>query len=686
MAKKPEGTAEVAPDQRQLTSIQAARIGALANIDAKQLQGKTIADISARLKWQIHPELFLFRRICGKVVKKDPVTGTAYPVPFATVIVEDTDCNFLSYFPKTWPWGWFFPLFCKREVLATVQTDKCGNFCVWVPRFEIDWILRWRKQRICFPDVFVRPTIKDLIPIEEIPRPPRPGPDPGPLATLATLPPSVIEAVAGPAGAQLARRLNELQHARLFGAPAAALEDLLEVRAFDAELPPPLPEEFRRVLSGHADVAAEKKRGTPQDAITAAIALQAGVDRKAIANFDIHRYIGPFRRCFDIYTPEWQLLFDVPDITFRVTQDTNGDGTEETIYSESYFDVRWNAGAIPDVTLVASAIAKESHLCDTPDVICGTVPAILFAGLMPLTDTAYFDAATGYAKRPNRPIPPSGPRPDAQTPFLRVLQLYGCVNVQNAQFYRVLLSSDDGASFSAITGLSWNLYPIPSGPPLSVTSDSNGWYPVLPNPTDFHPSRMVLEWPTPSIGKFVLKLELGNAGKNVINTSANVAIRVDNTNPTVLFNTLKWKFAAEPDSAFDAAGRNLLAGSCPTIHRGASPQAIEVKFEVTIAAPHLRNGSIYVITCGSGALAPMDPPTPHTAHWHETVTDNSEFLHGRYHIAASHAEGAYRFGCIAISRAMNPAGSDNGHLLDWLYDSPAYAYVQPEIHVAIVNA
>ena len=43
------------------------------------------------------------------------------------------------------------------------------------------------------------------------------------------------------------------------------------------------------------------------------------------------------------------------------------------------------------------------------------------------------------------------------------------------------------------------------------------------------------------------------------------------------------------------------------------------------------------------------------------------------------------FGVRANSRAMNPAGSDNGHLADWFYD-PIYRYSQPEIRVAIVNA
>jgi hypothetical protein len=35
-------------------------------------------------------------------------------------------------------------------------------------------------------------------------------------------------------------------------------------------------------------------------------------------------------------------------------------------------------------------------------------------------------------------------------------------------------------SFNAITGLSWNIYPIPPGPVHTVTPDASGWYPVLP--------------------------------------------------------------------------------------------------------------------------------------------------------------------------------------------------------------
>jgi hypothetical protein len=62
-----------------------------------------------------------------------------------------------------------------------VTTDECGEFCVWVPRWDIDWILRWRRERFCFP--FERPSIIDLledlpIPVERVPRRPWPEPDP----------------------------------------------------------------------------------------------------------------------------------------------------------------------------------------------------------------------------------------------------------------------------------------------------------------------------------------------------------------------------------------------------------------------------------------------------------------------------------------------------------------------------
>ena len=106
----------------------------------KELVGQTVANVLDKHRWIIDPPLVLFRKICGQVVRKDPVTGVEYPVPFATVHVEDTDCGLVWYGPPGWKWGWFYPLFCHREEIATVKTDECGRFCVYVPWFDIDWI------------------------------------------------------------------------------------------------------------------------------------------------------------------------------------------------------------------------------------------------------------------------------------------------------------------------------------------------------------------------------------------------------------------------------------------------------------------------------------------------------------------------------------------------------------------
>ncbi|MEP6730738.1 MAG: hypothetical protein ABJE10_08875 [bacterium] len=675
---------EVAPDQRKLTERQSQKLSSMTGISAKEITGVTVAELSDKYKWRIDPSLLFFRRICGRVVKKDPISGIEYPVPFATVTVEDTDCSLIAYFPPNWQWGWFYPFHCRRETLATVHTDECGNFCAYIPWFDIDWILRWRRARICFPIIFQRPWLRDLLDRPELHPIPKDhiGPHgPGPVERLATLPRAAIEALTGSAGRKLAERVQSAQVARGFGAKPTLDQNSLNVRAFDEELPPPLPPEFQQARSGAANVVANK--GTdPHAAVRSTIATHVGVEAKALEQLDLNRFIGPFRRCIDILLPQWQLIVDVPDITFKVTQDVNGDGIEETIYSEGYFDVRWDAGAIPDVTLVASSIAKESHTCDTPIVPCKNTPELLFAGLMPITDPAYFDDVNGYAKRPNKPKPPMLPRPVAETPFLGVLQLYGCVSVPGAAFYRVLASTG-GGPFTAITGLSWNIYPIPFGPPHTVTPDASGWYPVLPNPNDFHLGNMVLEWPTPSLGKYTLKLETGTPTKAHLGFGNVVAIQVDNTAPNVVFTKLSWKFSTEPDTMLDDPSRNLLV-PCPTIRRGAPARDIEVQFETHVNAHHLRDTALYSHGCGGGSFTLLTSPAD-TVHWHETVGDNSVNLSGRYQLLATTLEGAYGFGCQADSRAMNPAGSDNGHLLDWNYD-PIYSYVTPEIEIAIVNA
>jgi len=677
----------VSPERQKLTAMQTQRLASLANVDRAELEGLTIAQASERLKWIIDPQWFWFREICGKVVKRDPVTGGEYPVPFATVNVQDTECDLISYFPVRSPWTWHFPIFCRRETIATVKTDQCGNFCVWVPRFEIEWILRWRELRLCFPVIFNRPMLKDMIPpLQETPVRAPGHPDPGPLHALTSFSPSMIEAIAGKAAGQLADKVTRLQASQSLGAPNLLSADLLNRRAFDTELPPPLPPEFHHALGGRAAAA---EGASAHDGVRAAVALKLGVEPSAIANFNPSRFMGPFWRCIDIFVPEWLRIFEVPDISFEVTQDING--VQQVIYDDP-FGTDWTTN---NVTLIASPIAVATNACGAPPVECGDTPAILFAGEMPLDNAAYFNEATGYVLRVNRPANGDGSvtpvesdltRPPAQTPFCETVQLFGCVNVEvegvAAQYYRVL-QSFNGGPYAPITGLSWNIFTFPGGTPVAISADAAGWYQVLPNPDDYHPARMVLEWPTPFLGECTLKLEVADGLKNPIAQSAPVPIQVDNTAPSINFTTLSWKFVGAPDSSLV----NLLAAPCPIIHRGVTPQDIEVVFAANVMANHLRDSSIGVSGCGGGVfvLEPMVPGTE-TYHWHTSPGDNAVLLNGRFTLAASADDGCYSFNCEANSRAMNPSGADGGNLIppDW-YEDVVYLYAYHTVSVAVIS-
>src|SRR6266508_1897625 len=129
------------PDQIPITSLQAARLASISGVSAKDLAGSTVAEIADRFRFVIDPELLFLRRVCGRVVKHNPLTGVDEGVPFATVHVLDTDCSFFGLFPVESPWAWLFPVFCTTEEIGSTLTDACGNFCVWIPKWEIDWIL-----------------------------------------------------------------------------------------------------------------------------------------------------------------------------------------------------------------------------------------------------------------------------------------------------------------------------------------------------------------------------------------------------------------------------------------------------------------------------------------------------------------------------------------------------------------
>jgi hypothetical protein len=673
-AKAAKDDSRLDPDRQPLGEIAAGRLAKLSGLSMKDLVKRPLADLAEIHRFKLDPQLFLFRRICGRVVKRDPATGALLPVPFATVHVEDTDSSFLGWFPAGFPWGWHFPLHSRREVIGTATTDACGRFCVWVPRFDVDWVLRWRTQRICFGTIFERPSLADLLDrlegidppvLDRWPDPPIPRPDPPPLLRDGGF---ALRRAAELVGRETAGLLARAESARAFGAPGEALSARLAATPI-AAAPPALPKGFGE---GARDIGQR---------IPPAILKQFRPDR----------WIGPFRRCTTVLLPEWVPLLDVPDITFRVTQDVNGDGEAETIYSEGFFDVRWNAGAIPEVTLEASSIALAGISCDVPPVICGTVPAVTFAGLMPLVAppapaAPYHDAGTGYARRPNRPrasgLDPARlsdlPLAPAEAPYCGTLQLYGCAEIGGAAHYRLLYRQDGGPQVP-FTGLTWPRHRVTGGALQTVweAADGQGWYPVRPGAEGWHPANLLLNWPTGSFanGLYEVTLQTGNAAKAVLATAPPVSFRLDNSVPTAQFLQLRWRVAGGIWSA-------PLELVCPVIRRPAGAD-IEIELRWLASARHLRSAFLRGGGCGGGA--PVLISTEASAeHWHTAPGDNAVARVAIFSLPGSALQGAYAFSLDVASRAFNPAGGDGGFEADWLYD-PVAIHVVPSLPVAVVN-
>lgn len=303
MKKQPEPN--LVPDKRPLTQSQASRLAAVTGIAAEEFAGKPLVEISDKFRWRIDPEIFLFRRICGRVVKRDPSTGAEYPVPFATVHVDDTDCSFLGFFPVQNPWAWFFPYFCRREEIGSTTTDGCGRFCVWVPRFEIDWILRFRRERICFPDIFVRPSILDILKtLEEQPvvRPHGPDPDPGPLFTKGR--PQLLQRAEQILGRDVAQRLGAIEAGITLGSSAAQRQQILDGAAFPQQLPPPVPAEFKQ--------AALRSGGEQHKVVRDTLAARLNLNPKVLEKFNFAHCVGPFLRCIDIYESDIGNVTGIP--------------------------------------------------------------------------------------------------------------------------------------------------------------------------------------------------------------------------------------------------------------------------------------------------------------------------------------------------------------------------------------
>lgn len=690
---------EPAPDQRKLSALQAQRLAAMSDVDAKELVGLTVADISDKYRFRIDPQLLFFRKVCGRVVKTDPVTGVDYPVPFATVNVEDTDCSLLGYFPTGSKWSWYFPFRCHREVIATAKTDACGNFCVWIPRWDIDWILRWRQQRYCFPIAFERPSLRDILDdLRPVPKWPPVGPGPVELPQITSG--LEIRQLEHQLGRTTVDRLLRLSTGARFGELNTDLVDALDSPALSQRIAPPLPKEFR--AHPRPVETTGKAMREHHELIRDTLASHTQLDPSALDGVDLRRYIGPFKRCFDVFVPVWQPIIDVPDITFRVNQDTNGDGVEETIYSEGYFQVRWNAGAIGPITLHANQTAVAGQLeCQHQGVPCGDEPAIVLAGVMPVNgDATLYDSGNGYVLRANRPHTGGGLAPDAvpgpaSTPFYGNVSLFGCIRTNpQATRYRLAYkySDDDGATFTSyqpVTGREWWLYRLNAGTGLgeyrNITPDSDGWYPINiagdSNANPFLPRDKVLDWPSNyyANGRYVMKIELGDNVGNVLQGSDEIAFNIDNSAPSAALS-VEWKRVGQSDAAFQ-----LLAGACPVVRRGSVPQDLEFRVTMAVAARHLRSAELTAGDCGGGAFVPQMVGT--TFHWHQNAADNTETLQERYRLSAGALQGTYSFGGVVIGRAMSPTGYDNAHLLPTPFEyDPTDVHINPHFPFSVIDA
>jgi hypothetical protein len=310
---------------------------------------------------------------------------------------------------------------------------------------------------------------------------------------------------------------------------------------------------------------------------------------------------------------------------------------------------------------------------------------------MPLVNPAgpadpYHDAASGYARRPNRPHPSGAlvdplPNPLAEAPFTRVLQLYGCNRIAGASFYR-LRYRFNGGPLAPFVGLTWPVYRVVGGVLQShwPVSDGAGWYPILPAADNWFPDLLLLEWNTNAFadGLYTVQLELADAGKNPVGApSAAVSFRVDNSKPVATFTQLRWRKAG-------AGAFQPLPLTCPLIPRGVAPSDIEIEVSYSVSAAHLRSVSLSGGGCGAGSPSLISPIST-AQHWHTAPGDNAAVNTAVFALSAAEPQGAYSFSLFASSRAFNPSGGDNGHLADWNYD-PVYNYVIPTLPVAVVNA
>ncbi len=667
------------PATHVLSSRQADRLAALAPVPAAKLAGQRLTDVAEKLKSVIDPGLLAFRKICGRVVKAD-AAGNELPVPFATVTVFDVDLGLLAWSPADSLFSWFYPFNVRRERLAQVTTDECGRFCVWVPRFDIDYYLRWRLERQCYLGWLRRPTVEDLLRAREVI--PRPQPDPGPLKIDEHL----LVHAARVIDPKAVAKLREVSLLKRPGPVMTRVDPALARAAFPQQTRPPLP-------SGGREVFDAKLR--------AKLAARVGVPAEMLAKLDPKRAYGPFLRCREIVVPQWSPVLDVPDISFEVTQDVNGDGQPEVIYSEGLFEVRWDANNIADVVLRADAIAVTSTSCDVPDVNTGGDVAILFASNYPLqvagNPSDYHDGVSGYAKLPNRPDAdgvPGGTRTEpAYAPFVGSFYLMGNAERPGATHYRVHHQVDGGAT-SYIGGSFGPLMKVVGSAlqQLVVTPVGGQWYPIVPRAAGWTPVGILAPVSEGGDHLHSFHLEFGvQAADGTVNVVANSAtppvnLQIDATGPTVEFQAFQWR---QPDVS--PVWQTLPIADCAVVARQGGGR-VQFRLALRVSADHLRDFAVGASGCGGpGPLLIGEArdglpaaAADAAAHWHTGADDNAHTRELFYELAPGAPAGCYHFSVFAATRAFAPTavviGADP--TVAWRIDS-APVYAQPGLTVAL---
>ncbi|MGH1488189.1 MAG: hypothetical protein ACRBK7_02150 [Acidimicrobiales bacterium] len=659
-------------EDRRLTGRQAKFLSEESGMAAKKLARMKVSEVIDELRFVIDPQLLTHRKVCGTVVRVNPETGQKEPVPHATVHVEDTDCRMFGFFPQQNPWWWWgWMISCKRETLATVSTDECGRFCVLIPRWDIDYVLRLRRRWVCPP---VRPQLNDLL--ARIPEPRIPIPEPPVFTRPPLIGPAPINGprpLAAPANVDLGHGdvfEKEMMLGSVLGSRAPMIESQTEVMLGEAGADPFQRPVFEAPMAAPLDGAA-RKRAVQSLGKDAAKALEAAP-------------LGPFLRCHSVFSLEWSPIIDIPDISFRVTQDIDGDGDEETIYNEGLFQVRWNDNDNSDVELIASTSAKSTPVCGLEEVACQDTPAILVAGRMPLLEAgaspAFHDHETGFAVRPNRPrtggTVTGAPIDPARAPYARDLQLVGCVHVDDAEYYRVTYSHGDATDVPFTE--SWTSAADPGVSPtgyVDIAPDIDGWYAIADIEQQLE-DHWLLNWRTTRYanGRYDVKLELADGDKNPIGSESEVVpFMVDNVRPSLHFASVSWKQGTD--------GGELIGLSCPTIGRPDPGQPVELTVTWTTTADHLRSATLTAFGCGAGGTIVKTGGDSEV--WHTEAFETGGTWTATYEIPGGALPGAYGMTIGGVGRGFSPAGA-SGPGVNW-FINPAVNWTNSQFRFALIS-